>query len=216
MASIFGIRREEEPGYKVVSKYPEFEVREYAPQIRAEVTMNGSMDSQMGPAFRALAGYIFGGNEARPAAGSEGAAAAVAQKIAMTAPVGISSAPAQKIAMTAPVGISQGASSDAGSAGTTMTFTMPSKFKSIEELPVPKDSRVKLVQVPEHKLAVIRFSWGFNQARKAEMESKLRAAADREGLKLSSSPEEVQLMGYDPPWTLPWCRRNEVAIPVLS
>lgn len=34
-----------------------------------------------------------------------------------------------------------------------MAFIMPaSKYKSAAELPVPKDSRVQLVEVPEHKV----------------------------------------------------------------
>lgn len=33
-----------------------------------------------------------------------------------------------------------------------------------------------------------------------------RQAASRDGLALSSNPQEVQFWGYNPPWTLPWCR----------
>ena len=32
------------------------------------------------------------------------------------------------------------------------TFIMPSKYKTVNDLPVPKDSRVRLVEVPEHKV----------------------------------------------------------------
>ncbi len=70
-----GIRLNEEPFYQVVAKDEEFELRHYAPQIRAEVTELGrSFNDFRESAFRKLANYIFGGN-------------ALSENIPMTTPV---------------------------------------------------------------------------------------------------------------------------------
>lgn len=44
-----------------------------------------------------------------------------------------------------------------------------------------------------------------------------RQALARDGLKCASSDTEVSycLMQYNPPYTLPWLRQNEIAVPVL-
>jgi hypothetical protein len=86
----------EEPGYAVVREGPDFELRRYQPQLLAETEVRGRFDQAGGKAFRILADYIFGNNQA-------------AEKIAMTAPV--SQRPAEdndqdrgtRIEMTAPV-----------------------------------------------------------------------------------------------------------------
>lgn len=62
----------EEPEYEVLSETGSVEIRRYAPYIVAEVTVGG--DAADRRAFRLLAGYIFGKNDA-------------GQKMAMTAPV---------------------------------------------------------------------------------------------------------------------------------
>ena len=77
--SVVGIRTgTEEPAYAVVDRLgPDVEVRRYAPRLAAETTVDDADDWQArSAAFKALAGYIFGGN--RPRA-----------KIAMTAPVAV-------------------------------------------------------------------------------------------------------------------------------
>jgi hypothetical protein len=80
----------EEPKFESLLKAENFEIRRYAPQIIAETTVDGDMDSATGRGFRLIADYIFGNNE----------------RIAMTAPV-VSEAQssAEKIAMTTPVSI---------------------------------------------------------------------------------------------------------------
>jgi hypothetical protein len=79
----------EEASYEVLKKDDRLEVRQYDPQIVAEVTVGGSFDEAGDKAFRPLFRYISGDNLSRG-------------KIAMTAPVSLSEQP-QEIAMTAPV-----------------------------------------------------------------------------------------------------------------
>jgi hypothetical protein len=96
-------------------------------------------------------GYIFGENVRRDAAGDS-------QKVDMTAPVTMATQekpPAdssEKVAMTAPVTMQQQQSQQSQEGErvqTTMAFIAPSHFKSVSELPVPKDSRVSLTEVPQ-------------------------------------------------------------------
>ena len=70
----------ETPPYKVVHKEKDYEVRTYAPQIVAEVTMDGKYRDAMSGGFRTLADFIFGNNKDRGAGRTP-------REIAMTAPV---------------------------------------------------------------------------------------------------------------------------------
>ncbi|HCR65033.1 MAG TPA: heme-binding protein, partial [Oceanicaulis sp.] len=79
----------EEPAYTLVERDGPIEIRDYAPQIIAEVVVDGDRRQASGRGFRPLAGYIFGDNQPR-------------EEIAMTAPV-TSTRSGQEIAMTAPV-----------------------------------------------------------------------------------------------------------------
>ena len=53
----------EEPEYEVIRATDEYEIRQYAPFIVAEVDVDGDAGSAGNRAFRILAGYIFGDNE---------------------------------------------------------------------------------------------------------------------------------------------------------
>ena len=64
----------EEPTYKLLRDYGSFELRRYASTIQARVQTTGSGRRPSTGGFRRIAGYIFGGNNARAS-------------IAMTAPV---------------------------------------------------------------------------------------------------------------------------------
>ena len=72
-------RAADEPPHTVVRREGAIEIRDYAPMILAEVEVSGSMAGAGNAGFRPLAGYIFGANTSRQAAGSD--------EIAMTAPV---------------------------------------------------------------------------------------------------------------------------------
>ncbi len=64
----------EEPEFEVLKSNDDYEVRMYAPHIVAEVDVKGDDGDPGRAAFRILAGYIFGDNEAET-------------KMSMTAPV---------------------------------------------------------------------------------------------------------------------------------
>lgn len=191
--SIVGIRTVEEPHCIKRPLTERVEIRQYGSRIAAETTVTGEKQRALNTGFRRLAGYIFGGNHRNT-------------EIAMTAPVGQSRA-GDEIAMTAPV-------SQTGSAedGWTVRFFMPSKW-SMETLPTPDDEDVRLVEVPPETTAVLRFSGDRGLIAVADRTAELLEALRNNGVEPIG---EAVAWFYDPPWTLPFRRRNEVAVPIKA
>jgi hypothetical protein len=187
-----GAMANEEPRYEVIKKEDGFEVRRYQPMIIAEVLVTGTLSEASNKGFRQIADFIFGNNEDPVKKQSE--------KIAMTAPVTIEADTSSKIAMTAPVTME-----GAGGAW-KMAFVMPSKF-TMDTLPKPKNSNVTIKQMPAQQLAVVTFSGWVDEEKLAAQTIRLNEWVTKNGLKSSGS---VQLSRYNPPWTLPFWRRNEV------
>ncbi|RTL85165.1 MAG: heme-binding protein [Hyphomicrobiales bacterium] len=176
--------------YSVVASAGDFEIRDYAPQIVAETTVAGERDAAIKEGFRRLAGYIFGDN-------------AGAGKIAMTAPVE-QQPQGQKIAMTAPV-----AQARAGDAW-VVRFTMPAEL-TMASLPKPNNAAVRLAQAPGKRIAALRFSGLAGDDDLAANEAKLVEELNIRGL---GAKGPAVYAFYDPPWTLPWNRRNEILVEV--
>jgi hypothetical protein len=192
---VVGIRvGTEEPKYTSEPLTDGVELRHYGPRIAAETTVPGDHEDARNEGFRRLAGYIFGRNHA-------------GDSIAMTAPVAQSQV-GQKIAMTAPV--AQSADRTEVGEGSVIRFFMPSKW-TLDTLPTPDDDRVRLTVLPTETYAVLGFSGDRSpravEARTAELMEALRAT----GFEATGEPTG---WFYDPPWTLPCRRRNEVAVPV--
>ena len=181
----------EQAEYVVAQKGNGYEVRTYASHIVAETSVSGSYQEALNEGFRIIAGYIFGGNVGK-------------QKVAMTAPV-TEQVSAEKIAMTAPV------TTSAADGGTrTVAFVMPKGY-TLDTLPVPNDSRVKLVSRPERTMAVLRFSWYRTTARVQKKEAELLLLLKRDGITIKGTPIYA---GYNAPWTPPWMVRNEVMVEI--
>ncbi len=194
LVAVVGIRvGTEEPEYTRRQLTHAVEIRSYGPRIAAETTVVDDEERARNVGFRRLAGYIFGGNQRN-------------QTISMTAPVSQHSPRGgAQIAMTAPV--VQTASPDRG---WVIRFFMPSKW-TMETLPTPNDDQVRLVTVPPETVAVLQFTGDRSPksvaARSAEL---LKAIKDRD----IAPTGKADAWFYDPPWTLPCRRRNEVAMPV--
>jgi hypothetical protein len=91
-------------------------------------------------------------------------------------------------------------------------FVMPSQY-SLATLPKPVNPAVMLRAVPGQRFAVLVFS-GFAGADKVQTKSdELLAWVKQRGLK---SRGAVQLARYNPPWTLPFFRRNEVMVELVA
>lgn len=188
--SVFGVRTAEEAPYEVVREDGRFEIREYAAVVVAETIVEGGRSETENSAFFRLFDFIQGEN-------------VPARRIETTAPV-IQERAGEKIAMTAPVLQEQ------GSEGWTMSFVLPKDY-TLESAPRPTSSDVRLREIGPSKLAAVRFS-GLRSSRTVERETEdLRAWIAKQGLTETSSP---RLAAYDPPFTLPFLRRNEVLIEV--
>ncbi|MHA7651399.1 SOUL family heme-binding protein [Mycobacterium sp. ML4] len=111
----------------------------------------------------------------------------------------------EKVAMTAPV-----AQESRGEGEWVIQFFMPS-HKTMDTLPKPDDDDVKLVSVPPVTVAVHRFS-GIPTRRAVESHTEhLMSTLGEFGFEATDSPAA---WFYDPPWTVPALRRNEIAVPV--
>ena len=113
----------------------------------------------------------------------------------------------EAISMTAPVGQSR-TSDDRW----TIRFFMPSKW-TMDTLPTPDDDNVALVTVPGETVAVLRFSGDRGTAAVAAHTAELVGVLRDKGIDTTGEPVA---WFYDPPWTLPFRRRNEIAVPVES
>ncbi len=183
----------EQARYDVVEKEGAIEIRTYVPMIVAQAKVSGNREDSINEGFRIIADYIFGNNTG-------------AQKIAMTAPV--SQEPGEisgeKIAMTAPV------IQEPENGAWVVRFMMPSSY-TLETLPKPKNGAVELIQIPSKKFAVIRFSGTANETSLKEETKKLLAFVEEKKLKTLSDPTYAF---FNPPWTLPFLRRNEVMVEI--
>ena len=181
--------RVEQPKYQVLSSEDQIEIRKYNPMIVAEVTVQGSRKEAISQGFRHLADYIFGNNIKN-------------NNISMTAPV--TQKQSQKITMTAPV------SQHAEGSGWAVHFVMPSQY-SLDTLPKPNNKKVILKKISSKEFAVIRFS-GMNTNKNIALhEKKLQAYLSEKEIRVLSTPIYAF---YNPPWTLPLLRRNEVLIEI--
>jgi hypothetical protein len=187
----------EEPKYTLIEKSGAFELRAYAPKVVAETLVDGTLDAASSAGFRRIADYIFGNNTAHN--GSN-------EKISMTAPVTMAAKsdknPSEKISMTAPVTMQQTAGQ------WRMYFVMPSQY-TLSTLPTPNNPAVTLRELPATRMAVIGFSGLAGEKKTAKKTAELMAWLKSKNIAPIGEPE---LARYNPPWTLPFLRRNEVMV----
>ena len=128
----------------------------------------------------------------------------------MTAPVqqqaqaANTKADSMKIAMTSPVEL------QAQAQAWRVSFVMPSEY-DMASLPLPNNDRVTLTQVPEKHFAVIQFSGTHAQENLSKHEQQLLNYMESSGLQALAPPKYAF---YNPPWTLPGMRRNEIMVEI--
>lgn len=220
MGIVLGRITVETPKHEVVHTGAGYEIRKYPPCVAAEVTydpkeMKGNPDG----GFTVLGSYI--GALGKPQN-------AKPEKIAMTAPVvttGNEGDSSEPIAMTAPVITTSGAAEPEPVAMTapvitddqqapgkvTMQFLLPSKYTKAEEAPRPTDERVVIRELPERKFGVVKFSGVTSEKAVREKAEGLKVALEKDGFTIKGP---FVLARYNPPWTLPPLRTNEVMFPV--
>lgn len=179
------------PNYKIIKSEDNIEIRRYDPMIIAEVEMTGNREETIGNGFRLLADYIFGNNTFQ-------------KDIAMTAPV--EQKMNHKIAMTAPV--QQESMGDSWK----VSFVMPSKY-TMQSLPKPNNNHVELKEIASKQFVVIRFSGKNSDLNITEHEKKLKKYIAANDFQAIGFPKYAF---YNPPWTFPPMRRNEVMIEIKN
>mgnify|MGYP003406639485 CR=1 FL=1 len=199
MGQVFGRNGVAEPAYGILKRTNFYEIRKYGVRFAAETPSTGDK------AFMKLAKYIGVFGEPENTA---------KESISMTAPVSMKQQHTEKIAMTAPVVMKQ--QSDVA-AQHTMTFILPEKYKSLESIPKPNNPEISIKEIPAQIGAVHRFSgfmdWDKNRKVANELGDKLR----QDGVHLSDDRiSNFEYWGYNPPFTLPMFRRNEVFIELSS
>ena len=185
----------EEPDYKVLKEYEEFEIREYVSYIVAEVEIDSTFEEASNKAFQILFQYISGNNVKQ-------------EEIEMTAPVNqMNSNKGEEIEMTVPVTQKSNLKSD----GTYMvSFVLPSKY-NLESAPLPKDQRISIREIPEKLMAVREYSGTWSEENYRENEKLLIDELNKNKLKIIGEPVYAR---YNPPFW-PWfLRRNEVMVEI--
>lgn len=180
----------EQPKYDIIKKSDGAELRNYAPHLVAEVTVEArSMRQASSKGFGPLADYIFGHNQR-------------ADTIAMTAPVTTQpKSNSTEIAMTAPVTTSQ-----SGDGMFIVRFSIPSKW-TMATLPIPNNDDVKLIEIDAERRVAYRLLGNRSQARIDQASAQIKAFLKAEKLEASSS---LIIAGYDGPSVPTELKRWEV------
>ena len=190
----------EKLSYELLETRDGFELRRYPRHVVAEVNIRGDFMSAGNAAFGPLVSFISGRNEK-------------SQKIAMTAPVTVEPQPSA-MATAAPMTV-EPQSADGGLASANrwrIHFVMPRAY-TLASIPKPKNDAVQLREIPAKVFVVHTYSWLNTQHRVQQKIQETLQWAQRNSLQVIGAP---QLARYDPPWTLPMFRRNEIMVEIAA
>ncbi|KAG7372014.1 SOUL heme-binding domain containing protein [Nitzschia inconspicua] len=183
----------EEPPYTVVETCDLYEIRDYDGYSVASTAVSTTSDSASmegvanGQAFNLLAAYLFGGNEAQ-------------KQMSMTTPVTTTSSGEMRFYLAPmPGGFPAPAVSKSGASTTDSNVA------------------VDIVEVPPARLAIRKFTGFVTDGEVARQKDTLLQALEMDGVELDVPHGAVVphvVFQYNPPYTLPIVRRNEIAVPV--
>ncbi|KAM0881167.1 hypothetical protein ACQ4PT_033117 [Festuca glaucescens] len=114
----------------------------------------------------------------------------------------------EKMDMTTPVITTKSADEDKWK----MSFVMPAKYGP--DLPQAKDPSVTIKEVPSKIIAVVAFPGLVTDDDISQRESRLREVLQKDTQYRVKENSVVEVAQYNPPFTLPFTRRNEVALEV--
>jgi hypothetical protein len=186
---LYSSRTTESVPYERIRTIDSLELRKYPRTIRVETT-----SSDRRTAFRRLFRYISGANRGDAS-------------ISMTAPV--ETEDGDSVSMTSPVRTD---SDTSGAQEVRMSFYLPAEYDP-DSAPQPTDPEVRLVTEPPKTVAVDRFSWYAPEWRVERRTQHLLDTIQSEGIEPAGTRS---LLRYNDPWTPPFLRRNEVAVPVAE
>jgi len=173
--------------YQVVDTIEEVEIRHYQSRVVAEATVMKDRNE----AFMSLFRYISGANT-------------VQQKIDMTTPVQVEEQRA-KLAMTSPVQISE-----TSEESVSMRFFLPEGV-DVQNAPVPTDKRISIKTLPEETVAGLRYTGSSGREKFIRMRESLLRTLSNSNWETTGEPS---FLGYDPPFTIFFLKRNEVIVAV--
>uniref|UniRef100_A0A7S2UQ64 SOUL heme-binding protein n=1 Tax=Attheya septentrionalis TaxID=420275 RepID=A0A7S2UQ64_9STRA len=208
MGMVFGKVDVAEPAFDLLLKRgtnvaTSYEIRRYGERFAAEVEyMTGNGENSP---FGQLAKYIgvFGTPE------NEGD-----EKIAMTAPVVMEQSnndSGTAISMTAPVVRAQ---TDKDTGKMKMQFMLPAKYDDMSKIPKPTNANIHIKELPPAVGAVHVYSGSFNPKKSRKIADQLTEQLQNDGVAITkeTAMDNYQFWGYNPPFTIPALRRNEVWI----
>lgn len=186
--------------FKVLTRNDQYEIRELEPYFVAETTMPGKYGFDLNGAsqsFNVLAEYLFGKNTSNEA-------------MEMTTPVFTRKTQSEGVTMdmTTPVITKKKEDED----NWKMSFILPSKYGS--NFPLPKNSAVTIKEVPSRIVAVVAFSGFVTDEDVIRRESILRNSLKTDSQYKVKNGASVEVAQYNPPFTLPFTRRNEISLEV--
>ena len=112
----------------------------------------------------------------------------------------------EKIQMTAPVFLDENSKEKSWK----IIFILPKKY-TLDKAPPPTNQKVIIKKMTEKRFAVVQFNGFLSKENFDEHTEKLKAWIK---LKNFQSVSDPIFAGYNPPWTLPFWRRNEVFIEI--
>lgn len=108
----------------------------------------------------------------------------------------------ESIAMTAPVQMNFADTSE-------MMFFMPRSYKTMDALPVPNDSAVRIKEIEERTVAAIVFKGWASDKTIDEQKKNLVKVLEAEGIAYDAN--DFAYLGYNPPYQMA-NRRNEIIV----
>ncbi len=115
--------------------------------------------------------------------------------------------PGRRMAMTSPV-LQESQSSETH----VISFVLPQDV-SVDDIPRPRDARVSTIAVPARDMAARTYIGRWTQRKFDENAAELVSVLARDGITTVGSPSWAR---YDPPWTPPFLRRNEVLVEIAN
>lgn len=88
----------------------------------------------------------------------------------------------------------------------TVSFVMPAGATSV---PVPRDTEVSTIEVPERRVAARQFGGGSSERRYGDNAAELTAALERDDVPTDGP---IYFARYDPPWRPGFLKRNEALV----
>ena len=189
------------PSYRIVAEKNGYEIREYEGYTVASTSMTKvdepyTMDdlASGGEAFNALAAYLFGANDEK-------------EVMEMTTPVTTTSTGEMRFYLK-----------ERGNGGGVDSFPKP---QAENDEVFNEKGLVKIQDIPQATLAIAKFTGFVTDGEVARQKDALLTSLAIDGIEIdvpvrnpNGTPVPHVIFQYNPPYTIPILRRNEIGIPV--